>query len=277
MARGRQHTDLASLVGAVGDNSPVDRPAQSAPARTAALTDLTANPRNPRDELGDLADLASIADIQLQPATVVSKSAYLALYPEDRDQIRTPYVVINGCRRLAAARQFGRADLAISVNDEIARDRVTLVSAAIAENVDRRDFDVIEEAKAVEALVQECGRADMAAERLRKTEGWVSQRRALLQLVPELQASLRRGELAIRDARSLARVPQWEQVARWEAALDRKNGSGDSTPKNSSTPPRVRLVTTALAKFDTEPALLAGALRAVLGDDGVMTLRGLLD
>ena len=57
---------------------------------------------------------------------------------------------------------------------------ITLISASIGENVDRQDFDVIEEAKAVEALVTECGRADEAAKRLHKTEGWVSQRRALL-------------------------------------------------------------------------------------------------
>ena len=57
------------------------------------------------------------------------------------------YVVVNGCRRLAAAHKYGREDLAIVVNDDIARDRITLISASIAENVDRQDFDVIEEAR----------------------------------------------------------------------------------------------------------------------------------
>ena len=46
---------------------------------------------------------------------------------------------------------------------------MTLISASIAENVDRQDFDVIEEAKAVDALVKECGSAVEAANRLRKT------------------------------------------------------------------------------------------------------------
>jgi ParB family chromosome partitioning protein len=164
------------------------------------LTDLTANPRNPRDDVGNLENLASIADMQLQPAVVVTAKAYLQLYPED--EIDTRYVVINGCRRLAAAHKYGRTDLDIVVNDEIARDRVTLISASIAENVDRQDFDVIEEARAVGALVLECGRADVAAERLRKTPAWVSQRRALLELAPELQTALRRGELAIREPRA---------------------------------------------------------------------------
>ena len=126
MARG-QRTNLASLANSVGDHSPVEQ-AAAMPSRTAPLTDLTPNPRNPRDDLGDLSGLESIADMQLQPAVVVTKSAYLKLYPDD--PITTRFVVINGCRRLAAAHKYGRIDLAIVVNDEIARDRVTLISAS---------------------------------------------------------------------------------------------------------------------------------------------------
>jgi ParB family transcriptional regulator, chromosome partitioning protein len=275
MARGHR-TNLADLAAAVGDNSPVERltavPA-GAPGQMP-LTDLVANPRNPRDDLGDLNELASIADLQLQPAAVVTKKAYLALYPDDT--ITARYVVINGCRRLAAAHKFGRTDLAVVVNDELARDRITLISASIAENVDRQDFDVIEEAKAVAALVAECGRADEAAKRLHKTEGWVSQRRALLALAPELQTALRRGELALREARSLARVPQEQQVARWRAAMDKKEkpdepgeGSGKDTPR----PPNPsRVITSALGEFEAKPEVLAEALRTYLGDDGIRTL-----
>ena len=278
MARG-QRTNLSSLAAAVGDNSPVEHGAKTAEAasRTAPLADLTANPRNPRDDIGDLADLASIADMQLQPAVVVTKAAYLNLYPDD--QITTRYVVVNGCRRLAAAHKYERTDLAIVVNDEIARDRVTLISASISENVDRQDFDVIEEAKAVAALVTECGRADEAAKRLHKTEGWVSQRRALLSLAPELQTALRRGELAIREARALARVPLERQVARWRATLDRQDandaGEGSGADKNRA-PSRSRVISSALGEFATKPEVLADALHTYLGTDGVKTLLTLL-
>jgi ParB family chromosome partitioning protein len=273
-------TNLADLVGSVGEKSPVDRAttttAAAGPGRSAPLSDLTPNPRNPRDGLGDLADLESINDIQLQPATVVTKQAYLQLYPDDT--ISTRYVVINGCRRLAAAHKYGRTDLEIVVNDHVARDRVTLISASIAENVDRQDFDVIEEARAVEALVQECGRAEEAAERLHKTQSWVSQRRALLQLAPQLQTALRRGELALREARTLARVPVWEQVSRWQAALDKqdkKNGADDNQPENRPVPPS-RIVAKALREFDHNPEGLADALHGYLGPIGVQKLLALL-
>jgi ParB family transcriptional regulator, chromosome partitioning protein len=273
MARGGR-TNLASLVDGVGEHSAVDQ-ITAMPSRSAPLTDLTPNPRNPRDDLGDLSNLESIADMQLQPAVVVSKGAYLRLYPDDR--IETRFVVINGCRRLAAAHKFGRTDLDIVVNDEIARDRVTLISASIAENVDRQDFDVIEEAKAVESLVKECGSGLDTATRLHKTPAWVSQRRALLQLAPELQRALRQGELAIREARSLARVPLERQVARWRAAQDKQNderqdnGAADKRPPSPS-----RVIASALNAFDSKPHLLADALRSHLGPDGITTLLAVL-
>jgi ParB family chromosome partitioning protein len=273
MARGHR-TNLASLASSVGGNSPVEQMTPM-PSRTTPLSDLTPNPRNPRDDLGDLSDLESIADMQLQPAVVVTKAAYLQLYPQD--PITTRFVVINGCRRLAAAHKYGRTDLAIVVNDGIARDRITLISASIAENVDRQDFDVIEEAKAVESLVKECGSAVDAANRLRKTEAWVSQRRALLQLAPQLQTALRRGELAIREARSLARVPLEQQVVRWQAAQDKKNDDGqrNGTPDKRSPSPS-RVIASALSEFHSKPQLLAEVLRTHLGADGVKTLLAVL-
>lgn len=268
MARG-QRTNLASLANSVGDHSPVEQTAAMT-SHTAPLSDLTPNPRNPRDDLGDLSGLESIADMQLQPAVVVTKSAYLRLYPDD--SITTRFVVINGCRRLAAAHKYGRTDLAIVVNDDIARDRITLISASIAENVDRQDFDVIEEAKAVESLVKECGSGHEAANRLHKTEAWVSQRRALLSLAPELQTALRRGELAIREARSLARVPLEQQVVRWRAAQDKKNNDGRNGTTDGHSPSPSRIIATALREFPAKPQLLAEVLRTHLGPDGVKTL-----
>jgi ParB family chromosome partitioning protein len=279
MARG-QRTNLADLVSSVGDKSPVEHHVtrtDAAPSRSAPLSDLTPNPRNPRDDVGNLEDLASIADMQLQPAAVVTAEAYRRLYPDDA--IPTRYVVINGCRRLAAAHKYGRNDLDIVVNDQIARDRITLISASIAENVDRQDFDVIEEARAVEALVKECGDGVEAGRRLRKTKGWVSQRRALLELAPELQTALRRGELAIREARSLARVPREEQVARWQAALDKQDKrddvGDDSAPQNRPVTPS-RIVAKALREFDHNPGGLAEALHGYLGSAGVHKLLALL-
>jgi ParB family transcriptional regulator, chromosome partitioning protein len=288
MGRGGGVKTFDALVDAVGDNSSVDGESHApvvAPraglSRSVPLRDLVGNPHNPRDSVGDLEELASIVDFQLQPVVVVTRGAFQGLYPDTKISAR--WVVILGNRRLAAAQKFGRPELDVVVKDELAKDRATLLTAVISENVDRSGFDVIEEAKAVESLVQEYGSADAAAEHLRKSKTWVSHRRALLKLAPDLLEATRRGDLAIREARSLARVPLEQQVARWNAARDRDRprddanrepgeGSADSTPRGESAAPQGRSVSRALRKFDTEPNALAVALRDQLGEAGAKTL-----
>ena len=151
MGRGGVKT-FDALVDEVGDNSAVDgsaRPAVVTPrsgmSRSVPLRDLVANPHNPRDSVGDLDELASIAEFQLQPVVVVTRAAFQNLYPDTAVSAR--WVVIIGNRRLAAAHKFGRPELDVVVKDELAKDPATLLTAVIAENVDRSGFDVIEEAE----------------------------------------------------------------------------------------------------------------------------------
>lgn len=286
MGRGGVKT-FDGLVEAVGDNSSVDGNAmslsgsRSAVSRSVALRELVANPHNPRDSVGDLGELASIADFQLQPAIVVTRTAFEKLYPETK--IAARWVVVIGNRRLAAAHKFGRPELDVIVKDELAKDRATLLTAVISENVDRSGFDVIEEAKAVESLVQEYGSADAAADHLRKSKTWVSHRRALLKLAPSLQEATRKGDLAIREARMLARVPLEQQVARWTTVIDRTgsdisqrredaNHATDTGGGGEAVPRTQRSVSRALRKFDTAPNELALALLDQLGDAGARTL-----
>lgn len=284
-------TNFAALVGSVGDNSPVDRkktppkpkPANTKPAETGPvdgqflpgvpLDDLVANPRNPRDDVGDLSDLSTIAERQLQPGTVVSRHAWLTLWPDDADSVgAAKYVVVNGNRRLAAAAKYGRDGLDVVVRDSIAVNRGEVLWAATSENIDRRDFDVLEEAKAVELMVAEFGSADAAATKLGRSKGWVSQRRALLKLAPELQAALRAGDLAIRHARSLAKVPLEEQVAAWEATQDMASEKKTAQAEPAEPEPKpakesaeelepADKIVQALKKLGADPALLAAAVR----------------
>jgi len=283
--------NFASLVGAVGDNSPVDRkrtpaaaPKKAQPVEGQLLADvpvdeLIANPRNPRDEIGDLSDLATITERQLQPGTVVSRAAWLKLWPEDEDEIGSAkYIVVNGNRRLAAAQKYGRPGLDVVLRDSIAVDKGEILWAATSENIDRRDFDVLEEAKAVELMVAEFGSADAAAKKLGRSKGWVSQRRALLKLAPELQAALRAGDLAVRQARSLARVPLEEQVAAWEAAQNAEAEPKSDEPKDpepaepqpkepASKLEPVDKVAQALKRLGADPDVLAAAVRKHFTED----------
>lgn len=294
MSRGGVRS-FAALAETIGEKSTIDGASvtsivpKAGQSRSAPLRDLVGNPRNPRDSLGNLDELASIVKHQLQPVVVVTKGAYQALYPDVAIDAR--WVVILGNRRLAAAHKFGRPELDIVIKDELAVDRATLLTAVIAENVDRSGFDVIEEARAVESLVGEYGSADAAAAHLHKSKTWVSQRRALLKLAPELQEATRSGELPIRDARDLARVPLDEQLASWkQEQADRGSPPAPKTSTDNSTgdyPGRQgddgrsedrqtaapsRSVGRALRRFDVDPGALAVALHAQIGDAGAKTL-----
>ena len=100
-----------------------------------------------------------------------------------------------------------------------------------------------------------------------------------VELAPELQTALRRGELALRDARSLARVPVWEQVSRWETTLDKqdkKDEAGDDSPAENRPVSPSRIVAKALREFDHNPEGLADALHGYLGTAGVHKLLALL-
>ncbi|KDN80503.1 ParB/RepB/Spo0J family partition protein [Kitasatospora cheerisanensis] len=174
---------------------------------------LAPNPHNPRDSVGNLSDLSSIVKIQRQSLLVVTRAAYLLLYPDEAEQLRgCDFIVVNGCRRHAAALEYGRETLACAVNDTVARSRAALLRAALDENVERKDLDPIEEAKAVMAIVAEYETAKAAAEAEGWTAAWISQRKSLLKLHPDLQAMVRAhaaGEeagLSIRRARRLGTV-----------------------------------------------------------------------
>uniref|UniRef100_UPI003C7C3B58 ParB/RepB/Spo0J family partition protein n=1 Tax=unclassified Streptomyces TaxID=2593676 RepID=UPI003C7C3B58 len=222
------------------DNKPVAVAADTSAGVPLAL--LVANPRNPREDLGDLEDLRSIAKRQLQPYLVVTSKGYLALWPEDAERVGdAQYLVVNGCPWLAAAYKFGRAELLIVHDETVAVSHGELLGAAVEENIGRQDFDIIEEARAVEAVVAEYPSTREAAKARGWTHGWVSQQRALLKLTPEMQRMLRAGNLAVRDARRLARVPAAEQVSTWRAEQDAaKQRKKEQAEQRKQQPPQQR-------------------------------------
>lgn len=278
MAKGGR-TNFKDLMGATGANSSVDgaRASSASPERTSLeipLADVVANPRNPRQHNMNVDDLESIKEMQLQPAVGVSRAAYLKLWPEDESTLgAAKYVVVMGNRRLLACETYGKPVLDTVIKDEIAASRSTFRAAALRENVERENLDVIEEARAVEELVKDAGSAVDAAAELKKTTAWVSQRRALLKLAPDLQEKLRGGELAIRDARKLAQVPMEQQVARWQKQLHKQpkqtDNQSEETSQSPTVAPSVKSITKALKRWDADTGLLAAALFSHLKEEGV--------
>ncbi|MYS32910.1 ParB family chromosome partitioning protein [Streptomyces sp. KhCrAH-43] len=166
------------------------------------------NPGNPRDDYdSDYIDqlAQNMREVgQIQPATVMSRLAFLVVHPEHKDTVPVDYayVVIDGhCRRQAALR--AGIDLRITVDDTSAGTPEDLLAAALSANHFRKDLTPIEEARAIEALVAFHGSAAAVISVLggALNQAWVSTRRALLNLPEEIQQQVAAKQVPIAIAR----------------------------------------------------------------------------
>ncbi|MFD7855230.1 ParB/RepB/Spo0J family partition protein [Streptomyces microflavus] len=219
-----RRTSLASLAGQKVDTVP----GQSDPLLlTLPLATLVPTRFNPRRNFGTDEDLKAFGLIlkrrQLQPAVVVSRAAYLKLWPDEEPNVGTAqYVIANGERRYRGSLAAGLTTLNVVHNEDVAKTRADFLDAILSENNDREDLDPIERALGIETMVAELGGADQVARHYDKTKGWVSQQRKLLKLTPELQGLVSTREMPVRIARDIASLPAGEQAAAWAAETARR-------------------------------------------------------
>ena len=194
---------------------------------------LAANLVNPRTDFGtedQLIDLGkSLARRQNQPCPVVSRGAYLKLWPDHEDRIGDiDYVLVSGERRFRGATAVGLPALDCVANDDVAADRKTFMEAVVSENVDRQNFDPIEEAYAVQALVAEFGSNRAVAQHFDRVDGWVTQRVLLTHLAREVQDLVRTKDIPLEAARTLGKMTRdndWssrDQLEWWETEQEKR-------------------------------------------------------
>ena len=211
---------------ALADDEPVAEakvPTFALVQRPTPLDQIAPNPLNTRNVQANPERLQEIADSmrengQLQPCTVVTRSAFLNLFPEHADAIgAATYVQVTGGRRYAAAAMADLLALDIIIKDQLADSRERFLAATAEENIHREDLDPIEEARAVFLLVQETGQGQLAAQRLSKKPPWVTIRLNLLKLDPDLQELIAKGEVPLRDVRDLHKVEPGKHLATLQA------------------------------------------------------------
>ncbi|MFJ9351734.1 ParB/RepB/Spo0J family partition protein [Streptomyces sp. NPDC101237] len=179
------------------------------------LNRISLNPDNPRSSLGDLTDLAGSLKThgQKQAITVMNRDAYIAANPEREADLEadTTHVVIDGSSRLAAAREAQLTTIKIMVSDDQGSTSEELLESALVANIHRQDLEELDEARALDRLLKMYGSQTALATRLHRSQGWVSQRLALLNLTPELQAKI--GEEPIKLLRAVGNKPADQQEA----------------------------------------------------------------
>ena len=161
------------------------------------LAQISVNPHQPRrdfDEqaLKELSESISLHDI-IQPVTVVKTGS-------------SQYQLISGERRLRASKLAGIKDIPAYVRT--ANDQ-EMLELALLENLQREDLNAIEIALSYKRLMDECDLTqEQVAERMKKERSTVANYLRLLRLPPDIQKSVRDGELSMGHARAIIGLEQ---------------------------------------------------------------------
>ncbi|WP_052479929.1 ParB/RepB/Spo0J family partition protein [Streptomyces sp. NBRC 110035] len=189
------------------------------PPNTVAPTPL--NPRRAFDET-ELIELGEdMRAGQLQPCVAVNKAAYLKLYPEHADRLPDGcrYIMAAGERRWRAAAKVGLDSLDVMLRHDLTESRVRFLAAVLSENVQRANFNPIEEADGLRAMLDlHDGNQAAAARAMGKSKAWFNQRIGLLRLSDQMVELVFAGKLtAFRDMRRYAALPPGEQYTAWKS------------------------------------------------------------
>lgn len=209
------------------------------------VTVISNNPDNPRDHLRNLEETEdSVRQVGvLLPLVVATVDAYLAKRPHRQGDVQAgaSHIVVDGHRRLEAARRVGLATIPVRVDDaRVATDEALLEAAFIA-NYHRDDMTELEEANALQQLVAFYGNQKQAAKRLGIPTATLSTKLSLLKLSPELQADLVTGVRKVEHVRNLGKLSPEEQRAKADeraaAAEERRSASASAVaPKPTPEP-----------------------------------------
>ena len=166
---------------------------------------LKPNPKQPRkhfksEALTDLANSIKVDGI-LQPIVITKE-------PGQSGQ----YIVIAGERRLRAARLAGLATVPVLVKEGVADD---LLRLALIENIQRQDLNVIEEAEAYRALIEEHGLTqEDCSKKVGKERSTVANMLRILHLPNEIQIDLIEGRLTPGHGRALLSLDDKKTILR---------------------------------------------------------------
>ncbi|MFF7631520.1 ParB/RepB/Spo0J family partition protein [Streptomyces cyaneofuscatus] len=222
-------------------NNTAAAPTEGAPPPVELpVTEISLNPDNPRSELGDLTELgASLRDHGQKTAiSIMGRFAWLEGNPgRDHDlEDNTKYVVIDGNSRLAAAREADLATIKVMVADDLGSNPDELLESALVANIHRQDLDHLDEAKALEQLLKVHGTQEALAARLHRSQGWISQRLALLTLTPELKEKLESGQEPASLLRRVGKKKPEEQQAHLEELKAKQSRSVSAKRKANAQP-----------------------------------------
>ncbi|MEW2709103.1 ParB/RepB/Spo0J family partition protein [Streptomyces koyangensis] len=265
MAAKKPWTDLLDGPGKTGSKrtTAVDDTKPDVLPTTVHMHTIIGSPENPRteadytDEDAEFRELKESMKVvgQLQPAVAMSREAFLAVKPEFRKQLGDKqWVVILGNRRFHAAKQLGWTKFEIRVRDRLgdeADDKVD--EAVVIENIHRKNIPPYKEAVFLQRMLERHGSQEKVAARIGKSQMYVSNRLALLDLDPELQEAVDTKQIRVKTAERIARIQDPEQQKALAAEEIRK-AKEPKAPRKRRTPPTSSPVQNPVLNPAAEPA-----------------------
>ncbi|MFH8753313.1 ParB/RepB/Spo0J family partition protein [Streptomyces rimosus] len=181
------------------------------------LTSLCPNPFNKRKKKGVPELAATIREVGLlQNIAHIRAETWIAAYPETKDQITAPNVILFGEHRWLAAQELGWETIPSVLSDGKV-DEARLIT--LIENLRRAQLDPLEEAEHYKGLRAEGLSYEQIAEKVGETaegaisKGTVWKRAKLLELAPEMQQALKDGTLKVSAAEKAQKLSDSDQRA----------------------------------------------------------------
>lgn len=179
------------------------------------LSSLCPNPFNKRAKKGVPELAATIKEVGLlQNIAHIRAEVWLETYPETRDQITAPNVILFGEHRWLACQELGWETIPSVLRDDKVEDArlITLI-----ENLRRAQLSPLEEAEHYQALREAGLSYEQIAEKVGETangavsKGTVWKRIKLLELAPAVQQALRDGTLRVSAAEKAQQLDHDDQ------------------------------------------------------------------
>ncbi|WP_331734309.1 ParB/RepB/Spo0J family partition protein [Streptomyces sp. NBC_00887] len=190
--------------------------APEVPPTTVYMHTVIGNPGNPRADLDYTDEDAEFRELknsmrsvgQLQPAVAMSSATFRRAKPEHAEALGdAEWVIILGNRRYHAAKQLGWTKFEIRVRDRLGNvDDNKVDEAVIIENIHRKNIPPYKEAEFLQRLLERHGSQEKVAERIGKSQMYVSNRLALLNLTPELREVVDTKQLKVKTAEQISRI-----------------------------------------------------------------------
>ena len=121
------------------------------------------------------------------------------------------YELISGSQRLTAAKNLNWEEIDAKVIDVSEQEAAIL---ALESNIMRRGLKEIEEGKAIQKMMDKYELTqNQIAERLRRSQSWVSRRLSLaLEVIKEVQNAIMQGEISVEQAVIIGQLPKNRQA-----------------------------------------------------------------